>query len=54
MSNPTGSALIARIKELEEALQRYAKEYCEGYCREDDRIFSDDCSGCLARKVLNK
>lgn len=40
---------------LREALEHYAKEYCEGWCEQDAGCanFDHDCGGCLARRALS-
>ena len=38
---------------IKEALEFYAKEYCEGWCEQDAGCANfDDCGGCLARRAL--
>lgn len=44
--------LFAAAEGMREALEYYADQYCEGWCSEDDRVFSDDCGGCFARAAL--
>ena len=44
----------AEIERLREALQTYQHLFCEGDCVSDDRMTNPECSGCLARAVLNK
>lgn len=47
-------AAAAEIERLRVPLQRYAEQYCEGWCKDNppNAIFSD-CGGCLARITLN-
>ena len=53
LSKPAVAASASAEARLREALEFYAKEYCEGWCEQDAGCANfDDCGGCLARRVL--
>jgi hypothetical protein len=43
----------AQLATLREALDHYAHEYCEGWCKDaPSGALFDDCGGCEARAAL--
>lgn len=48
-----GEPTSARIAALEGALEHYADQYCEGWCKDaPPQANFDDCGGCRARAAL--
>jgi hypothetical protein len=55
LSTPSDAVNESAEARLREALEHYAKEYCEGWCEQDAGCanFDHDCGGCLARRALS-